>query len=603
MPFLIREFRRFSSTLILLLLGVIALVLPWLGINIVWQREIILIAIYSIVVSGLNVSFGYAGELALGQVALFAFGAYLAGYMSVHGQSDILLGICVGALAAGAAGLVTGIPGVRLGAWSLGMVSFFLVLLIPDILQLLQTQTGGLSGLTGIEQPTLLGHTLTDFGYYVAVIVIAVAVFVLIDNFLRSRHGIALKVLRQSPILAQSLGMSVSRAKVTAYVIGGIPAGIAGALFAYLDLYLSPQSFGFDVAVAFLAASILGGRESVLGAIVGSTIVVVGPTESTAFQQYALVSYGVLLLVGTVFLLGGYGKRLWVLVRSSSLLRRLGIPEQAPVVEAALVREAKQTEQRSWIAGELLKVDDVSRAFGGVAALSGVSLAAAPGRITAIIGPNGSGKTTLLNLICGFESPDSGRITLGETGMNGIRADRLARKGVRRTFQTPFIPTSLTAVQVVSSARFSTDRVGILATILRTRRYRRAARVDHRIGLETLDSVGLGPYADDEAASLPLGTRRILELARAAAGETRLLLLDEPASGLDEDEIIELERIVCSLRDDGATIILVEHNFPMVMRLADDIHVLALGRVLVSGTPDEIRADERVIETYLGVTE
>jgi branched-chain amino acid transport system permease protein len=602
MSVLTQAYRRFGSTLILLLLGVIALLLPWLGINIVWQREIILIAIYSIVVSGLNVSFGYAGELALGQVALFAIGAYLTGYMSVHGHSDLLLGIFVGALAAGAAGLITGIPGVRLGAWSLGMVSFFLVLLIPDILQLLQSQTGGLSGLTGIAQPTLLGHTLSSFGYYLAVIVTAVICFLLIDNFLRSRHGIALKVLRQSPILAQSLGMSVSRAKVMAYIIGGIPAGIAGALFAYLDLYLAPQSFGFNVAVAFLAASILGGRESVLGAIVGSTIVVVGPTESTAFQQYALVSYGVLLLLGTVLLLGGYGKRIWGLVRSYAV-RLVGIRRSAPVMEHVAVGEARRTERRPWIAGELLKVDDVSRSFGGVAALSGVSLSASPGRVTAIIGPNGSGKTTLLNLICGFESPDAGTIVLGETTMNGVRADLLARKGVGRTFQTPFIPTSLTAAQVVSSARFSTDYVGVIPTTLRTPRYRRAAAKDQRIALETLESVGLGSYADDEAASLPLGTRRILELARAAASEVKLLLLDEPASGLDEDEIVELERIVRSLRDDGATVILVEHNFPMVMRLADEIHVLALGKVLVSGTPDEIRADERVIETYLGVSE
>jgi branched-chain amino acid transport system permease protein len=253
--------------------------------------------------------------------------------------------------------------------------------------------------------------------------------------------------------------------------------------------------------------------------------------------------------------------------------------------------------------GRRLEVTGATKRFGGVVAISNVTLSAVPGQITAIIGANGSGKTTLLNLISGFYRLDAGTLRLGDSDLTRLPAHRIAMKGVSRTFQTPAVPTGLTAAEVVASARYSSARVGIVATILRLPRYRRIVREDRAEALRLLHLLGIDHLADLEGASLPLGTRRLLEVARALASRPSILLLDEPASGLDHAEIQELASAVRRIRESDATVVLVEHNFPLVLQLADQIHVLRRGEVIASGPPVEIRDNRLVAESYLGLRE
>jgi branched-chain amino acid transport system permease protein len=580
------------------LIAIVILALPWLGLGYSAIRQVQLCCILALLVSGLNLSFGYAGQLALGQAAMYAAGAYTAGIMSVHGQTDLLEELAVSGIVALLVGLLTGIPGLRLNSWSLAMTSFFLVLLIPDLLQIFSGPTGGSNGLSGLGAVTLFGQPLSSNGYYLAIVITTVLWFAVMRNIVSSRHGVAFQVLKQSDVLASSVGISPYRMKLVAYALGGLPAGLAGALFANLDQYISPGSFDFTLATTILAGTILGGSASVYGAAIGAAIMQIGPNESTSFQQYALVFYGAFLIVGGVLLNGGIARL------GRTLVRRLDRAAAAGPA-AAQHREsgASPPQEVPQLPGGVLAVRGVSKNFGGNQALLDVSLSASPGQITALIGPNGSGKTTLLNMVCGFYRTDSGEITLGEDRLNHLAPHRIALAGVARTFQTPNLPAGITVAEAVSSGRYAKARASMWSAVFRTPKYRRVRKADAAQADQVLELVGLLDVRDTEATALPLGRRRLLELAKALIASPRVLLLDEIASGLDEDEVDRIGVLLARFREAGATVVLVEHNFRLVLEVADHIAVLAHGQVIAEGSPALIEQDPRVLSEYLGVTE
>ncbi|WP_434446913.1 branched-chain amino acid ABC transporter ATP-binding protein/permease [Lentzea sp. E54] len=589
----LRILRTTPSWLLPLVFGALLIVAPWLGIDADTRRLLLLTCILALVASGLNLSFGYAGELALGQTAMYATGAYLAGYLAINLVNDLAVLLVIGAVAALVVGLVSGVPGLRLGGWSLAMTSFFLVLLVPQFIDLLEHYTGGAVGMVGIPKPRLFGVELDNVDLYVVVAVITVGWFAVMRNLITSRHGVAFQVLRESPVLAASLGIPVYRLKLTAYAVSAIPAGIAGVLFAFADKYLSPHTFGFTMAVTVLAASILGGAKSIYGPLVGAAVMQYGPLRSTDFEQYAQIVYGVFLIIaGTLVAngLAGLANRAirWAVARFTAP------PAVVPDRAQADVRVAE-------LPGARLSVEGLGKRFGGVQALGGVSLTAEPGRITALIGPNGSGKTTLLNMICGYYRTDVGVIRAGDQDITGWPTHRVARAGVARTFQTPLFPAHISVRDAVAAGAYTHRYVGMSTSILRLPRYRRAAAEDQAEVTAVLRTVGLNHLADVEAASLPLGTRRLLEVARSLVSRPRVLLLDEIASGLDEDEVARLAELIRAVRAAGATVILVEHNFRLVLDLADTIQVLARGELVASGTPEEIENHPRVLSEYLGV--
>ena len=585
-----RTYKRFPFWIIPLAIGLVVMALPFMGANRGTLRLVISIALLALLVVGLNIAFGYAGELALGQSAIYAAGAYFAGYFAIKGL-DLPLTLVIAVIAAAAVGLLTGGPGLRLGSWSLGMVTFFLVLLLPDIVTLFGDYTGGTAGLSGIPLPSLFGQKLNNTTFYVFVIAITILFFALLRNYVVSRHGTALKVMRESPVLARSLGYSIPRLKLTAYVISALPAGAAGSLFAYQDGYVSDVSFGFSMAVAILAASIIGGSASIYGAAFGAAILVIGPLRASALQDWSLPFFGLLLIVGGLFFAGGVAGLLTRLIHSRFLKDDL-MPDVLAALESPPPLPA--------IDGKTLKGVGIVKRFGGNVALAGVDLEARPGRVTALIGPNGSGKTTLLNVISGFLKPEEGTVMLGDRDITGLKAHQASRSGISRTFQTPQIPQGLTVAEVVESARFRTEPTSVISGMLTLPGTRRAMRRDREAAIQLLSVMGIVEYADRQADELPLGTRRVLEVARALASEPALLLLDEPASGLDEQEVEALAVVIRRLRDAGATIVIVEHNFEMVMRISDRIDVLHLGGMIAGGTPAEVRNDPAVIESYLG---
>lgn len=568
---------------------------PAMGLNAFWQGQVILMAAYALVVSGVNLTFGFAGELALGQVGVFAVGAYVTGWLSLHGYNDMLLSVAAALVAGALVGLLSGLPGLRIGGWALAMTSFFLVILIPDLTQIIPG-IGGDVGLSGIPNPRLLGAHLSESEFMVAALVVMALWFMLFRNFVESRHGVALKVLRESRDLTAMVGTSVYRLKLTAYVGGAIPAAIGGVLFAYQIQFVGPATFDFTLAIGMIAGSVIGGTDSVYGAVAGGALLEYVDFKTASLAKYSIVAYGVVLLIGGVVISGGLASLGRVIAGRIGLLS----PGGRPVELLGTDVRGRAAELRRAVRGSHLRVSAVSKSFGAVHALRDVSLEALPGKITAVIGPNGSGKTTLLNVIAGVYEPDSGSVEVDNRRLPPGGPHLHARLGVSRTFQSPIIPKGLRAWEVVAAGRYQEPYCSIWRSALHTPRSRGLDRDDYAAAMDALDHLGLGDVAELPAPTLSLGHRRLLEVGRALLRQSGVVLLDEPASGLDEADIEKLAAVLRQLREEGATIILVEHNFPLVVELADVIYVLELGQLIAAGVPEQIQNDARVVSSYLG---
>ncbi len=248
----------------------------------------------------------------------------------------------------------------------------------------------------------------------------------------------------------------------------------------------------------------------------------------------------------------------------------------------------------------ILELQDISLAFGGLQALDKVSFAVGAGTVQAVIGPNGAGKTTLFNLITGFLSPQAGKVVFQDQEIQGRPPHQVAQMGIARTFQLVQLFDHMTVLENVMVGRHRLSRAGLLAGALRLPWTRGEEKSIKERALEELAFVGLGDRAQQPAATLPLGLKRLLEIARALAAEPTLLLLDEPASGLDAVETERLQEMILALRDRGLTILLVEHDMGLTMEVADQIAVLNYGQLIATGTPREVQRNEEVIAAYLG---
>jgi branched-chain amino acid transport system permease protein len=573
-----------------LALGILAVLAPWLGAGQGELRQWMLVAILALTVSGLNLAWGYGGELAIGQLAMYALGAYVTGWMATQGY-DLSISLLASAVAAAALGLLTSLPALRVSGWGVAMASFFLIVMIPQVVKLFPDQTGGQVGLIGIPAPVFFGRELDDNQFYALVMISLVVWLVLMRNLVTSRHGSALRVMRESPVLGASLGLNVRKLKITAYVVGAIPAGLAGSLFVFVDRFIAPDYFDFGAAILIIAAAVLGGAETVYGAIVGAAVLTLLPYWFGAFDEFSEIVFGAFLVVGGVLLTSTRLKN-----RLDTLklrIRTWGAARPDPA-EAGKLAGIPELVRRPVV------VDSISKSFGGNHALKGVSLEAKPGEITALIGANGSGKTTLLNIISGFYRADAGTVRLDGDPLPLGKASKTARRGVARTFQTPIVPSSMTAEEAVAVGRYVHDYCGIPSSMLRLPRHRSVAGRDASEALVWLRATGLEGEAKSLARGLSLGDRRMLEVARALGTGASVLLLDEVASGLDPTDLERLSALLRAVRDAGGTVILIEHNFRLVCDLADSIYVLERGELIAYGDAAAIQQDEAVARSYLG---
>ncbi len=552
------------------------------------------IGIYAFAVLGLVLLTGVGGLTSFGQAAFVGIGAYAtAWYTAVQGGSP-WIGLLLALLLTGLVATVLGAATLRLGghflplstiAW--GIAIFFLFGNIDAI--------GRYSGLSGIPAITIgpisLGGNLAMYCFIWGLLGI---VMLLCRNLLDSRKGRAIRGLRGGIAMVESLAIDFFRMRLAVFVLAGMLAGLSGWLYAHMQRYVSPAPFDIRPSIELLLMALVGGAGHIAGAVVGAAVITllkntlqdVLPVFTRYSAQLEVVVFGVLFVVilqkaraGIVPVINRYLPR-----------PPLVLPAQVP----PLARRARPIVY----AQPVLTIQGATKRFGALAAVNDVSFEVKAGEVLGLIGPNGAGKSTLLNLITGTAKPNAGRIMFLDHDVTKLAPRHIAARGVARTFQHVKLRPNMTLLDNALLGTYSRTRSGFLAGAMRLDRdEEKSAQLE---AFQQLKRVGLGEKAGELAGNLPLGQQRLLEVARALAADPVVVILDEPAAGLRSLEKQILSQLLRTLRNEGMTIVLVEHDMEFVMNLVDRIVVMDFGLKLAEGVPADIRAEPRVQEAYLG---
>ena len=574
------------------LVGVALLALPlWLT-SAYHLHVAIMAGIFTILALSLNLLLGYTGQLSLGHAAFFGIGAYTSALLALRLEWPFWLGLPAAAVAAGLAGWAIG----RLALKVRGAYFVLVTISFAGVIALVSVNwmelTNGPLGLPGVPAPSLAGVSFrTKTAYYYLVLVGAAGAYLLCRRLVRSRVGRAFLALRENEPLAESVGIDPTRTLVLAAVVSAALAGVAGSLYAHYTRFVSPEVFLFNYTVTMVIMVVAGGKGTLAGPVVGALVFTVLPEalrEAVAWQ-WQMLAYGVLLVLLVFFLPRGIvGGGVAVGTRDEGPPR--GLPAEGPA----------QQRRADGSPGPALQVENLSADFGGVAALADVSFTVRPGTITSLIGPNGAGKTTAFNAITGFLRPRRGRVTFGDASLLGRRACDIAARGVVRTFQKTSVFPALTVADNVMVGLHLAGSAGFAAIVAsRPRVWAEESRLRAE-ATDVIEFVGLQHRRAVTAGSLPYGEQRLVELAVALAARPRLLLLDEPGAGMTGAEKERLVELIRRLREQGLTVLLVEHDMRLVMGISDTVIVLNHGRVIAEGPPATMQAHPDVIRAYLG---
>jgi branched-chain amino acid transport system permease protein len=571
--------------------GIAAWFLPY-GLDLYGIHVVDIAIVFALLAIGLGLAMGVGGQINLAQVAFFGVSSYAVAILTTRAGFGFWTSAVLALVAAALVGVFVGIPALRMQSHYLGIVTLGLALAFTNWVTN-STITGGADGLSGIPVPPLFGIDLSSeyLYYYLELIVFGLAL-AFAGFVAHTGLGRRMRAMRDDSLAAGAIGAPVPLLRMAAFVLASLYGGVAGVLYAGLIRYVAPETFSIANMFLLLAMVIIGGRQSILGCVVGAVALSLLREVLIDFSVYAQLGFGLVVVLMVVFAPTGLAG---IPSRVRRVLRRTGTVDQR-----ATLRPFTPDATAAETDGAGLEISGIGKHFRGLKALSDVSMSVGPGEIRGVVGPNGSGKTTLFNIVSGIYSVSSGSASVDGKVVTGRRPYQLSQLGLARTFQNLRLFGQMTVRDNVLVALDRSSMVAVWRYLFWPIGVWRGERDLRARADALLDQFGLTDFADAAPRSLPYGIQRRLEIARAMATRPRLLLLDEPAAGLNGQEVGQLSEIVRSIRDSGVTVVLIEHNMGLVMSLCDRVTVLASGSVIADGTPAEVAVRPEVIEAYLG---
>jgi branched-chain amino acid transport system permease protein len=590
---------------------VLAALLPYLVASDRWVRVAALALVYVALASGLNLLVGHTGLLDLGYVAFFTIGAYVTSIISTRLFVDrwgfdpaglwwlFLLNVLLAMGLAAVAGVIIGYPTLRARGDYLAIMTLAFGEIVRIVAINWTSLTGGAVGIRGVPPMTVPGRTLImPIEIYYVVLVLVVLLLVAITRLVASPVGRAWVAIREDELVAGSVGVNTRRYKLLAYACGASIAGSVGVLFAHMQQFVNPDSFTLEDSLIVVAVVILGGTGTFWGPVVGAVIWIffqAWASDLAVVQQNPEFTLGVLALVVIVLMIF----RPNGLVTKRVDLAMSSIPDVEPM-PARLPDRGGSDRSEGPVDEVLIAARGVTCRFGGLTALKDVDLDVKRGEILGIIGPNGAGKSTFFNVISGLIPATEGTVRFRGWDVSAGSLHELSVRGVSRTFQNIRLFGDMTVVENLLVGAHERCRRWVPALVVRSRAARRQELAAHADVAQLLACFGLWPERLRMARTLSYGHQRRVEVARALMTLPEVLLLDEPAAGMNEDETAELSDLILQIRDSGVTVVLIEHDMSLLMRVSDRVVVLDHGEKIADGSPEEVRLDSRVLDAYLG---